>query len=265
MVGHILRNRTINASTGVRSDRWFHYDQVGSVISESDAAGALAQTHHQDAFGNTQAAWQTGLWGGDRAGWHHNTKELDGDTGLVYMHQRWYSPETGTFMRRAPVKPQYEHAFSFASQRPTNRIDPDGRKDLDTAISDCKDKERNPCRGANPVPPGGDSCYSFVCCVMEEMYYPDQGPFPEPQPMPIGPPNAGGGKSDPGDIVCFGDTSTVSNCNPTSICAKAYGKPVEGPMPPHVGVIDSGGNFHECGDGFNDTPGGPPRPPVAVW
>jgi RHS repeat-associated protein len=196
---------------------------------------------------------------------HPFTKELDGDTGLVYMYQRWYSPETGMFMRRAPVKPQYEHAFSFASQRPTNRIDPDGRKDLDTAISDCKDKERNPCRGANPVPPGGDSCYSFVCCVMEEMYYPDQGPFPEPQPMPIGPPNAGGGKSDLGDIVCFGDTSTVSNCNPTSICAKAYGEPVEGPMPPHVGVIDSGGNFHECGDGFNDTPGGPPRPPVAVW
>jgi hypothetical protein len=53
-VGHILRNRTINASTGVKTERWFHYDQVGSVISESDASGALEQTHHQDAFGNTQ-------------------------------------------------------------------------------------------------------------------------------------------------------------------------------------------------------------------
>jgi hypothetical protein len=30
------------------------------------------------------------------------TKELDSDTGLEYMYQRWYSPETGTFMNSAP-------------------------------------------------------------------------------------------------------------------------------------------------------------------
>jgi RHS repeat-associated protein len=125
-VSHILRNRTTNPSTGVATDRWFHYDQVGSVLSESDAAGALAQTHHQDAFGNTQAAWQTGLWGGDRAGWHHNTKELDGDTGLVYMHQRWYAPETGTFMSSAPYPVTMEHRYGFAAQNPIYFADPFG-------------------------------------------------------------------------------------------------------------------------------------------
>jgi RHS repeat-associated protein len=127
VVSHILRNRTIKPSTGVATDRWFHYDQVGSVLSESDAAGALAQTHHQDAFGNTQAAWQTGLWGGDRAGWHHNTKELDGDTGLVYMYQRWYAPETGTFMSSAPYPVTMEHRYGFAENRPGLMVDPDGR------------------------------------------------------------------------------------------------------------------------------------------
>jgi RHS repeat-associated protein len=127
VVSHILRNRTINASTGVKTERWFHYDQVGSVISESDASGALEQTHHQDAFGNTQTAWQTGLWGGDRAGWHHNTKELDGDTGLVYMYQRWYSPETGTFMSSAPYPVTMEHRYGFAENRPVSVVDPDGR------------------------------------------------------------------------------------------------------------------------------------------
>jgi RHS repeat-associated protein len=127
VVSHILCNRTINPSTGVATDRWFHYDQVGSVLSESNAAGALAQTHHQDAFGNTQAAWQTGLWGGDRAGWHHNTKELDGDTGLVYMHQRWYAPETGTFMSPAPYPVMREHRYGFAENRPGLMVDPDGR------------------------------------------------------------------------------------------------------------------------------------------
>ena len=126
VVGHILRNRTTNASTGVATDRWFHCDQVGSVISESDAAGVLAQTHHQDAFGNTQAAWQTGLWGGDKPGWHHNTKEYDGDTGLVYMYQRWYSPETGTFMSSAPYPVMKEHRYGFAESAPLTATDPRG-------------------------------------------------------------------------------------------------------------------------------------------
>jgi RHS repeat-associated protein len=141
-VSHILRNRTTNPSTGVATDRWFHYDQVGSVLSESDASGAPAQTHHQDAFGNTQAAWQTGLWGGDRAGWHHNTKELDGDTGLVYMYQRWYAPETGTFISRDSITevlvhgqplrsvlsfaPHYFSPYAFTMSSPTRWMDPTG-------------------------------------------------------------------------------------------------------------------------------------------
>jgi len=42
-VGLLLRNGTTKPATGVSKDRW------------SDASGALAQAHHQDAFGNTQA------------------------------------------------------------------------------------------------------------------------------------------------------------------------------------------------------------------
>jgi RHS repeat-associated protein len=132
VVGHILRNRSINKLTGATADRWFHYDQVGSVISESDASGLLAQTHHQDAFGNTQAAWNTGLWGGDKPGWHHNTKEYDGDTGLVYMYQRWYSAETGTFMSSAPFPVMMEHRYGFAENAPTVSHDHSGRIPLRT-------------------------------------------------------------------------------------------------------------------------------------
>jgi RHS repeat-associated protein len=127
VVGHILRNRSINKLTGATADRWFHYDQVGSVISESDASGLMAQAHHQDAFGNTQAAWNTGLWGGDKPGWHHNTKEYDGDTGLVYMYQRWYSAETGTFMTSAPYPVMMEHRYGFAENQPESMIDPNGQ------------------------------------------------------------------------------------------------------------------------------------------
>jgi len=111
-------------------DRWFHYDQVSSVIARTGGASgssALQETIHQDAFGNTQASWSTGLWGGAREGWHHNAKDYDGDSGLVYMYQRWYSGETGTFMSSAPYPAMVEHRYGFAKQRPTVSIDANGR------------------------------------------------------------------------------------------------------------------------------------------
>jgi RHS repeat-associated protein len=148
VVGHILRNRSINKLTGATADRWFHYDQVGSVISESDAPGLLAQVHHQDAFGNTQAAWNTGLWGGDKPGWHHNTKEYDGDTGLVYMYQRWYSAETGTFMSCAPYPVMMEHRYGFGNNNTAKNTDVSGRHwdenyDIKTAFHQCALEEKD--------------------------------------------------------------------------------------------------------------------------
>lgn len=125
-IGQILRQRTIDTSTYAATDRWFHYDRVGSVVLETDSSGASAQSHDQDAFGNTLASWITGLIGGDRAGRHHNTKEFDSDIGLVYMYQRWYSPELGIFISSAPYPPMMEHRYSFAAQNPVSFIDPRG-------------------------------------------------------------------------------------------------------------------------------------------
>jgi RHS repeat-associated protein len=126
-IGHILRNRSTSASTCAATDRWFHYDQVGSVMAESDASGALVQTHYQDAFGNSQASWSTGLWGGDKPGWHHNSKEYDGDVGLVYMYHRWYGAEFGGFGSEAPLPRTMEAPYLFTSQAPTGSTDPTGR------------------------------------------------------------------------------------------------------------------------------------------
>ena len=126
-ISHILRNRSTNASTYAATDRWFHYDQVGSVMSESDAAGVLAQAHYQDAFGNTQASWSTGLWGGDKEGWHHNSKEFDNECALVYMFKRWYNPQLGRFSSSASYPVSKEHRFSFVENNPVSYADPKGQ------------------------------------------------------------------------------------------------------------------------------------------
>lgn len=126
-VAQILRNRITNPSDYTLLDRWFHYDQVGSVIAESDSSGANVETHHQNGFGNTLLAWETGIAGGDSNGWHHNTKEYDMDTHLVYMYQRWYSPEQGVFLSSAPAEAYLESRFGFATNYPIGLADPEGR------------------------------------------------------------------------------------------------------------------------------------------
>jgi len=126
VIGHILRNRTTDIATYAATDRWFHYNQVGSVLSESDNTGALAQTHWQDAFGNTLASWSTGYLGGDKSGFHHNTKEYDVNVEMVYMYQRWYSAELSNFTSAAQMPRPTEHPYSFALNNPTGYVDVNG-------------------------------------------------------------------------------------------------------------------------------------------
>ena len=66
-----------------------------------------------------------GLWGGDKAGWHHNTKEYDIAIGMTYMASRWYISEIGSFNNSAVVPPFAEARFSFTNS-PVDTIDPLG-------------------------------------------------------------------------------------------------------------------------------------------
>ncbi len=135
VVGHLLHARTISPVTFAAVDRWFAYDQVGSILAETDADGELSATHHADAWGNRLEDWDTGVWGGLRVGWAHNTKEIDGLTDLTYMYQRWYAPETGTFLSRAPYPPMMEHEYGFALNEPTTFGDDEGAFPRDLAGS----------------------------------------------------------------------------------------------------------------------------------
>jgi RHS repeat-associated protein len=134
-IGHILRHRTIDvpgaggAGYTRRPTAGSIYDQVGSVLTQTDSSGTVMATNWQDAFGNQLQSWSTGLWSDStsQSGWHHNTKEYDADAGLVYMHQRWYSNNLGLFGSEAPNPPMIEHPYSFAENIPISGIDPKGK------------------------------------------------------------------------------------------------------------------------------------------
>ena len=106
-------------------DTYFHYDQVGSVVATSNAAGTGTSVLYADAFGNPLANWESGLWA-EPSGWRHNTKAFDADIDTVYMYQRWYLSEMGMFMSRAPMRAEREAQYSFAGARPLTRFDPHG-------------------------------------------------------------------------------------------------------------------------------------------
>jgi RHS repeat-associated protein len=133
VIGQILRHCTINPVGYARTDNWFHYDHVGSVVAESSSSTIPSITRiYSDAWGNRMSNWTTGEWTStwaSRDGWGHNTKNYDGDSGLIYMYQRWYQPELGTFLSQAPMPVQMEHAYTFASSSPVNGLDVLGMKD----------------------------------------------------------------------------------------------------------------------------------------
>ena len=80
---------------------FFHYDGNGNVVTLSDEQGALAGHYSYDAFGNTLEVV------GPRA--QHNpfrfsTKELHAASGLYDYGLRFYSPGTGRWLNRDPIR-----------------------------------------------------------------------------------------------------------------------------------------------------------------
>jgi RHS repeat-associated protein len=167
VVGHILRVTQTDPTTYARADRWLHYDQVGSVLSESDATGNFIQRHEQDTFGNTLASWQTGLIGGDRTGWHHNTKEWDADIGLSYGGMRWLNPVTGTFISQSPLAPLREHQYVFAVNNPIFYFDANGLLE-----------------GLGGIPPQAAGDFGGIPPTACPTSTPAPSPSPSPSPVP---------------------------------------------------------------------------------
>jgi RHS repeat-associated protein len=171
VIGHVLRHTTTDPATYARAHRWFHFDQVGSVLAATDASGAVALRHDQDAFGNTLSSWQTGLVGGHRPGWHHNTKEFDGDLGWTYAGMRWIDPATGTFTSQSPLAPLFEHSYLYALANPVLYFDASGLLESMGGL--------RPTPTPTPMPGGGGLCPS------------DWGPNPPgPKPFPTPDPDA---------------------------------------------------------------------------
>ncbi len=107
----------INGSTAL----WLHHDQLGSTRLVTDSTGGVAATYSYSPYG--QITSSTGsvsiplLYAG---------QYLDSESGLYYLHARYYDPTTGQFLSQDPQLKQTRAPYSYGSGNPLNAPDPTG-------------------------------------------------------------------------------------------------------------------------------------------
>ncbi|MEQ8820121.1 MAG: RHS repeat-associated core domain-containing protein [Sumerlaeia bacterium] len=132
-VGQIVRTVQTDHSDPTQvgvSDKYYHYNQVGSVAATTSGTGSVQGFRYADGFGNvlqaSSGSYLNGVWSGNMLGLGHNTKSFDPLSGSIYMLKRWYIGSYGLFMSRAPFAPSAEHQYNYAEQNPVTMIDPWG-------------------------------------------------------------------------------------------------------------------------------------------
>ena len=119
-----------------------HTDALGSPVAKTNSIGTLLSRTRYEPYGATTSGTNPtsiGFTG------HVN----DGETGQVYMQQRYYEPLAGRFLSVDPVTTSHSdgsmfNRYEYAESNPYKYIDPDGRK------ADCTGT-----RIANGCPSGG--------------------------------------------------------------------------------------------------------------
>jgi RHS repeat-associated protein len=107
------------ASNGTPSFRFLHQDAAGSVIAESDAAGAVLNSYTYGPFGEPSQLT------GPR--YRYTGQLLDEDTGLYDYRARAYSPRFGRFLQPDPAgSGDNLNLYAYVGNDPVNAGDPSG-------------------------------------------------------------------------------------------------------------------------------------------
>ncbi len=99
---------------------WLHTDRLGSVVALTDSSGAIAQRRSFRPYGETIAS-ETGHT--EARGWIDQRN--DPETGLTYLHARYYDSLLGVFLSPDPAMAD-PNTYRYAGADPVNRLDPTG-------------------------------------------------------------------------------------------------------------------------------------------
>ena len=131
-VGNILV-----AQVGTTSGTHFtHSDALRSLIARTNTSGGVVSRTRYEPYGATYS-------GDSPANVGFSGHINDGNTGLVYMHQRYYDPVAGRFMSTDPVLPLPDgtsfNRYAYVSNNPYSKIDPFGLAEMNLGSAQAND------------------------------------------------------------------------------------------------------------------------------
>ncbi len=115
---------------------WNHRDQLNSVRLSTDATGAVVQRAHYKPFGERLETIATLVTAKGYIG-----ERNDAETGLIYLHARYYNPVLARFISSDPSDPTQVgvgvNRYAYAGNSPIVNLDPTG-----LALADADDNGR---------------------------------------------------------------------------------------------------------------------------
>jgi RHS repeat-associated protein len=116
------------SALGSTFQHFYQFDGVGSVVSVTDAAGALRQHYGYDPWGNP--LWPDAL--GARNKYRFTSEPWDAASGLYHFRARYYDPTLGRFLSKDPVlglvrDPATLHPYQYGLNSPLMLTDRTGR------------------------------------------------------------------------------------------------------------------------------------------
>jgi RHS repeat-associated protein len=104
--------------------RWLHTDHLGSVLSVTDGGGNEVQQQSYEPYGGLKSASSAQL---EARGY---TGQFQDETGLFYLHARYFDPVLGRFISPDPTVPTSRNVglnrYAYAANDPVNFTDIDG-------------------------------------------------------------------------------------------------------------------------------------------
>jgi RHS repeat-associated protein len=102
---------------------YLQQDQLGSTRLITNQAGSVTGTYSYNPYGQVPTGWHTGS---ATTKLQYAGQYYDGESGLTYLHNRYYDPATSQFMGRDAVNVSPQSAYRYASDDPLDGTDPSG-------------------------------------------------------------------------------------------------------------------------------------------
>ncbi len=117
-----MGRRLLGTEDGSGTQQHYHTDHLGSIRLITDSAGNKVSEHEYLPYGQELTAAGNGVM-------KFTGHERDGDTGMDYMHARFYQEHLGRFMSVDPILGGggVLNRYSYVGGRPMNLTDPTGQ------------------------------------------------------------------------------------------------------------------------------------------